>query len=101
MRNKLTPVSASLRFRRRLDTGDLCSAEYRGHTIDCTRDWRRREIWHCMVRTKAGELVAEYRHEGHDRRGMLEESARKAGLVPEMGSASDEPDARRISAPLC
>lgn len=65
-----------------MDTDDLCCAEYRGHTIDCSADWRRRGVWHCMVRNKAGELVAEHRHEGHDRREMLLESARKAELLP-------------------
>jgi hypothetical protein len=65
-----------------MDTDELCCAEYKGHTIDCTAHWRRRGQWNCAVRTKAGELVAEHTHNGHDRRGMLLEAARKAGLVP-------------------
>lgn len=76
------PAVTAVRFQRRMDTDELCCAEYRGHTIDCTADWRRRGVWHCMVRNKAGELVAEHRREGHDRRGMLLESACKAELLP-------------------
>lgn len=72
---------SNVRFHRRLDTPELCSAEYKGHTIDCTAHWRKDGVWNCFVRTKAGELVAEHRHEGHDRRAMLLESARKAGLT--------------------
>ena len=77
------PGSAPLfRPRSRMDDDELCSAEYRGHMIDCTADWKRRGIWHCFVRTKSGELVAEYRHEGDDRRAMLEGAARAAELLP-------------------
>lgn len=71
---------SAVRFYRRTDTDELCSADCRGHSIDCTVHWRRRDVWLCTVRNKAGEIVAEHRHEGHDRRAMLLESARKAEL---------------------
>ncbi len=77
-----TGGSAQIRFRRRFDTDELCSVEYRGHQIDCTRHWRHRHVWTCTVTNKDGELVAEHRHEGYDRREMLLESARKAELLP-------------------
>lgn len=70
------------RFQRLLDEPDLCSARYKGHSIDCTRHWRHRNHWLCSVHNKAGELVADYSYEGHDRRAMLEGAARAAGLLP-------------------
>jgi hypothetical protein len=50
--------------------------------IDCTAHWRRPNTWLCLVRHKSGELVAEHTYEGSDRREMLEQSVRIAGLLP-------------------
>lgn len=86
----LAPAPGSvMRFRRRVDTDELCSAEYRGHMIDCAAHWRRKGQWNVSVRTKAGELVADMTYHGYDRRAMLEAAAKHAGLTSQNTEASE------------
>ena len=77
-----TGSAPSPRFSRRDDGDNVCSAMYRGHGIACARHWRHKHVWLCQVVNAAGELVADYRHEGHDRRAMLIGAARAAELLP-------------------